>query len=137
VDLNKMILVVDDTRDIRDAIEGILENEGYSTVSAADGRAALSELHKGLRPDLILLDLMMPGMGGLEFREEQLADPALAEIPVLLMTAMRTLDAKSLNLTHLLLKPFGPAQLLAAIEAAQKEGARIPRGGSVPAPLLG
>lgn len=118
--MTKLILVVEDTPDIRDGIADILEHEGFKTAVASDGREALSLLHGGLEADLIVLDLVMPGMGGIEFREEQLRDPALAEIPVVVMTALRTVEAKSLNLAQLLHKPFGPARLLEAIAAAQK-----------------
>jgi CheY-like chemotaxis protein len=117
---NKVILIVEDTPEFRESVGDFLEDEGFDTSLAADGREALAQLHDGLKPDLILLDLMMPGMGGLEFREEQLRDPALADIPVVLMTAVSTLDAKELHLSHLLVKPFSPPELLAAIESAKK-----------------
>ncbi|MBS1151105.1 MAG: response regulator receiver protein [Myxococcaceae bacterium] len=118
--MTKLILVVEDTPEIREAVAEILAQEGHSTIEAADGREALAALRGGAKADLILLDLMMPGMGGLEFREQQLRDPLLADIPVILMTAVRKIDAEALRLSHLLLKPFGPAQLLDAVNAAQK-----------------
>lgn len=116
----RLVLVIDDTPVIREEIAERLEQEGYATEGAADGQDALNKLEQGPLPDVILLDLMMPRMNGLEFRERQLADPRLAEIPVVLMTAHRTIDAKGLRLKNLLLKPFGTEQLLEAIRAVEK-----------------
>ncbi len=77
------ILVVDDHTDIRDGLQIILGAEGYQVVTAANGREALRELYGGLRPCVIIMDLMMPVMNGFEFREAQLADPILADIPLI------------------------------------------------------
>jgi CheY-like chemotaxis protein len=61
------VLVVDDDADIRDAICGVLEGEGYTTLTAENGQMALTLLEKGRRPCVVLLDLMMPVMNGWEF----------------------------------------------------------------------
>src|SRR5689334_6104245 len=79
------ILVVDDDEDILEALRDLLRDEGYDVVAARDGRTALERLRGGLRPRLILLDLMMPTMNGYEFRREQRADPALAGIPTIVV----------------------------------------------------
>jgi CheY-like chemotaxis protein len=81
------VLVVDDDRDIRDSIREILIDEGYAVACAADGQEALDYLERHAKVGVILLDLMMPGMDGFQFREEQAADPRLARIPVVLMSA--------------------------------------------------
>ena len=81
------ILVVEDDRDIRDSVVEVLEAAGYDVSAAADGREALRVLDAGPRPDVILLDLMMPNMNGFEFREAQLANPAHASIPIAVLTA--------------------------------------------------
>jgi len=60
---------------------------GYRAVAAASGPAALALLRDGLRPCLIVLDMMMPGMSGEEFRRAQLSDPAIADIPVILYSS--------------------------------------------------
>jgi CheY-like chemotaxis protein len=83
-----VVLVVDDDPDLRAAISDLLEDEGYAVTSAADGREALAVLRAGLRPAVILLDLSMPVMSGSDFREYQLKDPGLREIPVVVFTAM-------------------------------------------------
>jgi CheY-like chemotaxis protein len=80
-------MVVDDDDDIRETLAGLLEDEGYAVRACATGQEALEALRSGLAPRVILLDLMMPVMDGAEFRRAQLADPALASIPVILITA--------------------------------------------------
>ncbi len=77
------VLIVEDDPDTRDAMRELLEAQGYGAQGATDGADALAQLRAGLRPCLILLDLMMPVMDGFEFRDAQRADPALADIPVI------------------------------------------------------
>jgi CheY-like chemotaxis protein len=80
-DSSRTILVVDDNEDIRETMVAAWKHAGYAAESARDGAEALTMLRKDeIRPCLILLDLMMPVMDGLEFREQQLRDPAFADI---------------------------------------------------------
>jgi two-component system chemotaxis response regulator CheY len=81
------ILIVDDDIDIRRSLSDFLEDEGYAVTAAPNGRIALDLLRGGVRPAVILLDLMMPGMDGWDFRQAQLEDPALASVPVVVVTA--------------------------------------------------
>ncbi len=81
------VMVVDDDMDIRCGIADALELEGYEVVQARDGLEALQKLRHPLRPAAIILDLMMPGMNGWRFREEQRRDPELASIPVIVISA--------------------------------------------------
>ncbi len=86
-DPKRTILVVEDDGDVRDALSGMLDELGYAVVCASDGVEALDylrESHSQVR--LILLDLMMPRMDGYQLRAEQLRDPALASIPVLVLS---------------------------------------------------
>jgi len=85
-------MVVDDDVDIRETIQDLLEVRGYQVLGAGDGAAAMAQLKQGARPRVILLDLMMPGLSGEEFRNQQLADPALAKIPVVLLSGARGVD---------------------------------------------
>jgi CheY-like chemotaxis protein len=78
------ILIVDDDPDFCSAIAELFESSGHAVVTARDGAEALCRLREGLVPCLILLDLEMPRRDGVSFRREQLADPALAPIPVIL-----------------------------------------------------
>jgi CheY-like chemotaxis protein len=80
------VLVVDDDADICDTLQLTLELNGLRVITACDGAKALALLRAGERPDVIILDLMMPVMTGFEFRAEQLRDPALARIPVVVLT---------------------------------------------------
>ena len=90
----KRVLIVDDDLDIRDTLQDVLGEYGYVAVTATDGLDALAVLRASLPPDVILLDWMMPRCDGLQFRTLQLADPALADIPVVLLTADVHLDSK-------------------------------------------
>jgi CheY-like chemotaxis protein len=83
----KLILVVEDDVDVARLLREVLEAEGYRTAVAGNGCEALDQLQKDGHPDLILLDMMMPVMDGWKFREEQRKLPALASIPVVIVTA--------------------------------------------------
>jgi CheY-like chemotaxis protein len=114
------ILVVDDEAFIRLYLEEVLVDEGHDVRSASDGAEALRLLREGEpSPDLILLDLMMPGMNGWEFRKEQAADPGLAGIPVVVVSGAGDVQAEAarLGVQGYLAKPFFPEMLLAAIAA--------------------
>ncbi len=81
------ILVVDDNADVRDSLREILHDEGYRTIEAADGPSALAVLANPAHSiGLVLLDLVMPGMSGIDVLEQKAADPALRDIPVILLT---------------------------------------------------
>jgi CheY-like chemotaxis protein len=85
------ILLVEDDDDLREVLVAILVDAGYEVTAAANGSEALQWLRAAVvLPRLILLDLMMPVMDGWRFREEQLADAALASIPVATLSAMPT-----------------------------------------------
>ena len=83
----KLILIVEDDRDVAESVAEVLEISGYCTAIAANGREALDHLGTNNHPDLILLDMMMPVMNGWQFREEQRKVPALDSIPVVIVTA--------------------------------------------------
>jgi CheY-like chemotaxis protein len=102
------ILVVDDDEDIRETLVDVLADAGYAARVAAGGREALELLADGDLPSLILLDLMMPGMDGFAFRAAQAADPRIASIPVLVVSASRDLakEARRLGATGWLQKPM-------------------------------
>jgi len=82
------ILIVDDDNDVRTALSELLEEEGFTVAGATNGREALAHLRAGrIHPAVILLDLMMPGMDGWDFRSEQMRDPKLAQVPVVVVSA--------------------------------------------------
>jgi CheY-like chemotaxis protein len=80
------VLVVEDDPDLRKGICTVLDDAGYTSWPAENGEVALARAREE-RPCVILLDLMMPIMNGWEFRSEQLRDPRLSSIPVVIMTA--------------------------------------------------
>jgi CheY-like chemotaxis protein len=114
---NPPVLIVEDNEATREALSLLLEVEGYGVATAADGRQALDKLHAGLRPGLILLDLMMPVMDGWQFRCEQRRDRDLTDIPVIVCSAAGDLDerANALGVAACLSKPVDVAELLDAI----------------------
>jgi CheY-like chemotaxis protein len=81
------VLVVDDDRDIREELADYLTAAGHDALTAPDGKAALTLCRAEQEPDVILLDLWMPVMDGWDFRAAQLADAALAHIPVIAISA--------------------------------------------------
>jgi len=83
----RRVLIVEDDLDIRDALSQVLEYEGYEVSTAGNGREALDYLNSNPKPNLILLDLMMPVMDGWQFCSEQQKTPELAGIPVVILSA--------------------------------------------------
>lgn len=123
------VLVVDDDDDLRETIADALSLAGYTTASVRDGAEALATLRAGQRPDLMLLDLMMPGMTGWEVYETVRATPSLRELPVLIMTAMRGSDQPpGMREVDTIRKPFALDSLLARIAAKIDGAAARPPG---------
>ncbi len=113
-----LILLVEDDPDISEAMAGCLTDCGYRVATAANGQVALETLRSNAElPRLILLDLMMPVMDGWEFRAAQRADPALAGVPVVLLSAsMKVREAAAeLGIARWLRKPIALEALLAAV----------------------
>jgi CheY-like chemotaxis protein len=110
------ILLVDDDDAIAESVRDVLTDEGYDVRRAVDGKEALALVRGGLRPELILLDLMMPIMDGYEFRARQLEDQALASIPVVVLSAYDVTPV--LGAVHALRKPFTLDALLTTVRRA-------------------
>jgi len=113
------VLVVDDDNDIRETMVEILQDKGCAAIAAENGQAALQKLRdEGIKPCLILLDLMMPVMDGVGFRSEQQNDPALRDIPVVIISADRNLEttAKQLEVSAALKKPVSLKKLVEVVE---------------------
>ena len=81
------VLIIDDDSGSREALAELLVNEGYEVATAEDGAGALAYLRTGARPRVILLDLMMPGIDGWDFRAEQKRNEWLSQIPVIAISA--------------------------------------------------
>jgi DNA-binding response OmpR family regulator len=104
------VLVVDDEPMVRETLGQVLTDEGYVVDFAVDGETALERVHAA-RPDVILLDLMMPGMNGRQFLQALRDDPMYATVPVLVMTAVHGLEVR-LDASDVVEKPFNVDELL-------------------------
>lgn len=108
------MLVCDNEEALRALVSATLEGAGYELVEARDGREALAQA-RAVRPDLILLDMMMPVHTGLEVLAELRADPELADTPVVMLTARAQLTDREAALEagadRFLPKPFSPLEL--------------------------
>ncbi len=111
----KTVLLVDDDEDIREALRAILEDEGFDVHVAINGKDALDSLRSGLRPNVILLDLMMPVMSGWQFRSAQCADPSISAIPVVVLSAVHE-HPEGLSVAASLRKPIDIERLLEVVE---------------------
>lgn len=122
----KTVLVVDDDPDIRELITWKLSQAGYGIVTAADGEEAMAVVRgNGIwpdkPPDLVLLDWMMPKQTGIEVCNLLRADPATAQIPVILLTAKAQESEVERGFAagadDFIVKPFSPREMLARVEA--------------------
>ena len=111
------VLIVEDDEDLRDMMAQMLSIEGYPTATAANGREALDYLHHTAKPNVILLDLMMPVMDGWEFRRLQKADPELAPVPVIVLSALDPGRAATVDADAFLKKPLDFDRLLELVRS--------------------
>ena len=121
----KTILIVDDEADIRDILRIRLANHpGFRILEAANGSDAL-ELTRQQRPDLIILDWLMPGFNGMEVLKALRESPELTIIPVIMMTVKSELSAQAqgqaMGVVAYLIKPFDAARLMENVQKALKE----------------
>ena len=111
------ILVVDDDAAVRDALVMLLSDEGYEARGAHDGVEALRVLRNGFRASLVVLDMMMPKMDGWDFRLAQRRDPELADIPIVVLTAIvdPAVETKKLDAVAGFRKPLDSYALLQVV----------------------
>ena len=123
----RKILIIEDERDILDLVRHYLEKEGFRTRTASDGTAGLAAVRQE-HPDVIVLDLMLPGLDGLELCRKLRADPATALTPVIMLTAKAEESDKIVGLElgadDYLTKPFSPKELVARIKALLRRAER-------------
>jgi len=110
------VLIVEDEEAIRDSLCELLTEEGYEATGAANGAEALRLLRDGLRPCLILLDLMMPVMDGWELHRQLKADPRLAAVPVVVITAADPSPADAIAAEEVLPKPLPIDRVLDVVD---------------------
>jgi CheY-like chemotaxis protein len=110
------ILLVDDDVDIRRSVGALLEDEGYEVAAVGDGRQAWEQMHQSPAPDLLILDLMLPGMDGWQLRSRQRSDPTVRDIPVLAISADGSSKASAIDADAFLAKPFAADDLLREVK---------------------
>jgi len=121
------ILICDDEEVLRELVRASLAERPLHVLEASTGDEAL-ELARSRRPDLIVIDMMMPGRSGLDVIREARTDPGLAETPVILLTARaQAADrdaADAVGVDRFVAKPFSPQTLLEAVDELLLKGAR-------------
>lgn len=130
------ILFADDNEDMRQVVRELLESSGHEVALAPDGRGALASL-QSREPDLLILDLAMPGMSGLEVCRAVKSNPFTARVPVLMLTGQGNIDSKiqgfDAGADDYLPKPFDPRELRARVGAlvrlVRREADRNPTSG--------
>jgi len=119
------ILVIEDEADILEIVEHNLKREGYRIITAADGREGLEAARRG-SPDVVLLDLMLPGMDGIEVCRRLKEDDLTRDIPVIMLTAKGEESDVVLGLgvgaDDYVAKPFSPRELVARVKAVLRRG---------------
>ena len=121
------VLVVEDDAEVRSAVAEILEMEGFAVDTAVHGQQALDKLRSGMAPNVLLLDLMMPVMNGLELLEHLRVETELRAPPVIVLSANRGYEAEDLGVAAVVRKPFDVDALMGNIAAVlRKTGQALP-----------
>ena len=117
------VLIADDDPVSRKILDALFSNEGYELTFATDGLDALAQASAVL-PDVILLDVMMPGLNGFEVCRRLRADERLAEVPVLMVTSLQQPDSRIAGIEagadEFISKPFDPIELRTRVRADRK-----------------
>jgi DNA-binding response OmpR family regulator len=118
--MSKRVVLVEDEVNIAEAIRFLLSNEGWRVETLANGANAVEVIRNAL-PDLVMLDVMLPGRTGFEILHDLRADPAMEGLPVLMLTARgQARDremAEKAGVSHFMTKPFSNSEMLDAVRA--------------------
>ena len=115
----RTVVLVDDAADVRMLLQVLLELDGFAVTATADGPAGLAAV-RAERPDVVLLDVQLPGMDGTEVLRQLRADPPTADLPVVLLTGSPEQDTAALlglGATGVVRKPFDPDTVVAQLTA--------------------
>ena len=118
----RSILVVDDSADMRDLLRDVLEARGYEVLSAGSSARALTVMRDRI-PDLLITDLMMPGMSGFTLRSLMLRQPDLASVPVIVLSGYWARPSETLDAVAVLGKPINLDRLIESVERALETSA--------------
>jgi DNA-binding response OmpR family regulator len=128
---NKTVLVIDDHQDLAELVERTLAQEGLDVIIALDGKSGL-EIARQHHPDLVVLDLTMPGLDGLEVCQQLRSDPRMGRVPIIVLSARAMEADRVLGLEKgaddYLIKPFGPRELVARVNAVLRRSAMQQQG---------
>lgn len=131
----KHILIAEDDPDIGNLLQYLLQRDGLQTTAVADGREALDRMFE-LKPDLLLLDLMLPSLHGFEVCRLLKSAPALCRIPVVILTALASTEDRlkgfKMGVSDYLTKPFHPNELVRRVGWALDGSGKPDRGQSLP-----
>lgn len=118
--MGQHVLLIEDEPNIIEAIRFILMRDGWTVSTLSNGAEAEAQIRAG-RPDVVILDVMLPGRSGYEILDALRADPATAGLPVLMLTARGQgrdrAEAERRGASHYMTKPFSNAEMLAAVRA--------------------
>lgn len=124
--MGKRVLAVDDEPDVLMIVRTALQSEGFDVETAANGKDCL-EIATENPPDLIILDVMMPGMSGFDVLKELKAEPATSTVPVIMLTGLserdKMLEALSSGIDYYIVKPFDFNDLIGKVNQAMEGGA--------------
>ncbi len=117
------VLVIEDDADVREALRPLLETAGHQVTESVDGAEAMARLRGGLRPSMILLDLMMPNMDGWQFMDAIRGIPALRDVPIVVVSAYGSAaGVRGAGAADYVRKPVEPDQLLETIDRWARSG---------------
>ena len=120
------VLVIDDEKDLIELVRYNLEKEGFDVIAATDGQSGVEVVRKH-RPDLVVLDLMMPGLDGLQVCQRLRSDPRTARVPIIMLTAKATEADRVVGLEFgaddYVTKPFSPREVVARVKAVLRRSA--------------
>jgi len=119
--MSPTVLLVEDDLDLQSMMEHLLRFEGFTPVTAVNGREALRLLKSGTEPEAILLDLMMPVMDGWAFRRAQKSDAEIAGIPVIVLTAAANVSHDELDVVAVFRKPVDFDELMVVLRGLCRE----------------
>lgn len=121
--MQKKVIIADDNENIREALTYLLEDEGFELSLAKDGAEALAKVRQ-IVPDVLLLDIMMPGMNGYEVCSAVKNDPLLKQVYIIMLTAKGQITeqehGKEVGADEYIVKPFSPMEILSKIKKITK-----------------